>query len=224
MFLKQNLLTPCCINCGSFFVEEHLFCADCFKSRLQININSCPEFSEYEESKHVYLIDWQKNQSESLDQLVYRLKCDNSVLAIENYANLLGEKLNSVLDLKEYSALIPIPSANVKSVHAHLIAACLSVKVKLPVYDILTKAAASPSQKKLTAVERKTQNPFSLKLELAEDFTRFKEVQKTQALSCIFVDDVMTTGQSFKRCSEALIGSKRNAIATLFYRPSLIPH
>lgn len=221
MFLKQSFLTPCCIHCGSFFVEENLFCTNCFKNQLENKINFCPEFSEFEQSLHIYLIDWLKNESESLDQLVYRLKSDNSEFAIRSYSTLLAEKLKSVLDLKSYVGLIPIPSANLRSVHAHLITQCLSKQTGLPICDILVKSTTATAQKKLNADERKKLNPFSIRTDLAEDFTRFAEVQKTHLPSYIFVDDVLTTGQSFKRCSEALNGSKRNAIATLFYRPSL---
>jgi predicted amidophosphoribosyltransferase len=177
--------------------------------------------SSFEETKHIYLIEWLKNESETLDQLVYRLKSNNSKLAIKIYSDLLAEKIKSNIDVKNYEALIPIPGSSETSIHSNLIAYHLSTQLGLKVLIALTKKSDSDTQKKLSAVERKRHNPFQLTHHSPEEFTMQEPVEIVKTKSYIFVDDVLTTGQSFKHGSDTIYWSKRNIIATLFYRTSL---
>ena len=211
VLLKQLTLTPLCIKCGSWFCENSLFCETCFAYEIQLRLEV-----DNSNSGHVYLFDWHQGESQVLNQLVYRLKSNNAEIALKLYTKFLADKIRTNLNLNDYSGVIPIPSANINSTHAHTIANELAARFGLNCYDILLKGKSSIAQKRLSAVQRKLQNPFRLAEGSHEDFTGSNPSEK----SYIFVDDVLTTGQSFKHCSNAVYWSKRNVIATLFYRPS----
>ncbi|MGZ3692385.1 MAG: ComF family protein [Pseudobdellovibrio sp.] len=210
-FLKQYLLSPVCLVCGSLLNENHLFCRNCFnftKSFLEEN-------SDIE--NHIHLYTWKPSQADFFEQLIYRLKYDQAVEALRYYSELLALKLAAEFDLKEFSGLIPIPTAQHKSNHAFIIAETLSRKTGLPIFDILLKEKSSRSQKTLSRVERQKQDAFRLKTPNNEQFTSGKSELKRY----VFVDDVLTTGQSYFKCSELVFWSKQNVIATLFFRAKL---
>lgn len=160
---------------------------------------------------HIYLFAWQGNEDDYLSQLVYRLKSDNSILALNHYSHILSEKIKLSINNNEYNAVVPIPSARAGSTHANHIANVVSKKLNLPVLDILVKYSGEKQQKHLTRSERINAHKFELVAVPSEEFTKY-----------IFVDDILTTGESFKQCSELLSQSQNNVIATLFFRESLI--
>jgi predicted amidophosphoribosyltransferase len=178
---------------------------------------------------HVYVFKWSRFDEQVLDQLVYRLKANQSPAALAYYSNFLSEKLKMTIDLRQYAGLVPVPGSSSGRNHAEKIADNLSVSLGLKVFKVLEKLEGAKQQKKLTAGERKTHNPFRLKDNLPEDFTASLSetgnssigAQAGNPVSFILVDDVLTTGQSIKHCETRLFPAKRNAVATLFYRPPL---
>ena len=210
---KQFLTTPVCIGCGSFFVERSLFCHDCYEALIVPRIvnggDECSEFAD----RHHYLIEWSSLGSDKTAQLIYRLKSNNSIEAIAHYAELLAPRLLEVTAHSSFAAIVPIPSSKKSSVHAHLLAAKLSQKIGIPVMDVLQKIS-SAEQKTLTASERSLLLSIQLSSRAHEEFTRKASRQRKY----IFVDDVLTTGESFKQASAALTDHKQNLIVTLFYR------
>lgn len=118
------------------------------------------------------------------------------------------KKLIAEIDVKQFRSIIPIPGSSKSSVHSHLFAQALSQICDIPVQDILQKQAGLQEQKSLSAVERKQQNPFSLKQNQLEDFT-----------NCMLVDDILTTGTSFLQSNKLLIAPENNVVISLFYRP-----
>lgn len=137
--------------------------------------------------------------------MVYRLKSDNSEAAWYFYANLLLENTN--IKFQNYKALIPIPSAKKNSVHANLFAKEISRITGLPVLDILSKKTGAIEQKRRSAFDRENEVTISLKTQQVELFTKY-----------IFVDDILTTGQSFLQSNRVVNDSNQNIIITLFYR------
>jgi len=167
-------------------------------------MGSEPHLIKYQ---HYYLLEWHKNESDALSQMVYRLKSDNSKPAWIFYARIFYKILKDKIDFKNYEALIPVPSAKQSSVHSKIFAQELATLSGLPVLDILCKKAQSLEQKNLTAAERKQQATIGLKATGHEHITK-----------CIFVDDIVTTGESFLQCNMALNGGRQNPILSLFYR------
>lgn len=202
--IKQYLLSPTCLKCGSFFCNDSLFCNVCFQSEIGPRINLVSQ-SHLAEFQHYYLLDWNKNESRVLSQMVYRLKSDNSLPAWSFYSKLLIEKMN--INFQEYAGLVPIPGSKPSSMHSLILARALSSTSGLPVFDILFKKKTAIEQKRMSAFERKNEDTISLKKQQPEHFTK-----------CIFVDDILTTGQSFLQSSRAVNGLNENIVITLFYR------
>ena len=157
-------------------------------------------------SKHFYLLDWNKDESVIMDQMVYRMKSDNSVPAWRHYARLLLQL--SEINLQNYDGFVPIPGSSIASLHSTIFADSLSVISGLPVLDLVAKKADAKAQKQGSIQDRKTQNFEVRKGAKTELFTKL-----------IFVDDVLTTGESFLQSNRAVNGHNENIILTLFYRP-----
>lgn len=209
--LKQYLLSPTCLKCGSFFCNDSLFCKICFETEImqRLHLNTPSHLVDFE---HHYLLCWNKNESDALSQMIYRLKSNNSKQAWCFYAKVFYKNIcvYENFDFKKYQALVPIPSAKQNSIHSRLFANELSYLTGLPVHDILVKDAGSQEQKSLSAEQRKLGEHIRLKNPQIEYFT-----------NCIFVDDIVTTGGSFLQCNSSIRGGSGNPIFSLFYRPKL---
>lgn len=203
--LKQYLLTPVCIRCGSYFSQDSLFCDVCFHLEIEPKLFTSSA-SHLGNSRHKYLIAWCKNESRTLDQMVYRMKSDNSRAAWRFYSRLILEVID--INLKNFDGVVPIPGSSRASVHSALFADALSSALALPVFDLVTKNRDSVAQKHGSFHERKVQNFEARQPSQTELFTKL-----------IFVDDVLTTGESFLQSNRAVNGHKENIILTLFYRP-----
>lgn len=111
------------------------------------------------------------------------------------------------INFQEYAGLVPIPGSKQSSIHSMILAKELSIMSGLPVLDILMKKTNVVEQKRRTAFQRKNEDSIGLKKQQSELFTK-----------CIFVDDILTTGQSFLQSSRAVNDLNENIIITLFYR------
>ena len=156
-------------------------------------------------SKHFYLLDWNKNESLAIDQMVYRMKSDNSRAAWQFYARIFLQMIET--NLKNFSGFVPIPGSTAASVHSTVFAEALSAISGLPVFDLLSRKTDSKAQKQGSITDRRTQNFEQRPRPQAELFTKL-----------IFVDDVLTTGESFLQSNKAVNGHNENIILTLFYR------
>lgn len=201
---KQYLITPLCLKCGSFLCNESLFCRICFEQEID---NLCRSHKNSHISSHLYLLSWEAGKSDVLSRMVYRMKSDRSVPAWRFYAEKIYVAVKDKIDFSEYVGLVPIPGSKQNSVHAWLLARELSRQTGLEVLDLLCKPHAG-EQKKRTAEERKSGVGIHRKRYLPEHFTRL-----------IFVDDILTTGESFRQSCRALNCSEDSPVITLFYRP-----
>lgn len=206
--IKQYLLTPTCLKCGSFFNNETLFCSICFKNEIVKRYRA--QRPSHLGEQHIFMLSWNKGESDVLSQMVYRLKSDTSVNAWRIYAKIFYKKFLKKTNLESFQALIPVPGSGKSSVHAHVFANELSKLSGIPAVDALVKKAVFSEQKNLSARERKQNTCITLRAPLNEHFTR-----------CIFVDDIVTTGESFLQSNKALNGGADNLILSLFYRPRL---
>jgi predicted amidophosphoribosyltransferase len=168
---------------------------------------------------HIFLIEWHTRHSNFFDQLVYRLKSDNSIPALLFYTDLLAELVQSTLNTSDFDALVPIAGSKASSVHARIIADRLSLHFSLPVLDAIKKHPSEKAQKYMTAAERRQKNLFTLNEEVYEEFTKKRLISNEKPPRFLLVDDILTTGISFQHGASVLRGSEHNMIATLFYRP-----
>ena len=211
--LVQMLLTPQCLHCASFSVQANLFCTICFQNIISPKIVKNYEF--FEKNPHVFLIPWALSDPKSVDQLVYRLKNLQSELAMLNYVKKLTEILEKLSLKNSKNILIPIPSSRSKFNHAHSIAKTLS-KDGFGLYsDILAKKQGD--QQKYLSRSLRAKNRFYVKTDF-EDFTRSLRLKIEEGHQVLFIDDILTTGESFKRCSELLGVAEKALCVTLFYR------
>lgn len=156
-------------------------------------------------SRHLFLIEWKKGDSPHLDQMVYRLKSDNSTAAWSFYAKQL--LLTKSINFDNYNVLVPIPGSRPSSIHSLVFAEEIAKLTGLPVAQLLSKQPNSPEQKSVSLVMRKKLFLQKQSVSEAEEFTK-----------CIFVDDVLTSGQSFYQANRVVGNSEENMIITLFYR------
>lgn len=166
---------------------------------------SSPSVSHLGGSRHHYLLDWNKDESPAIDQMVYRMKSDNSRAAWRLYARIFLQMTE--INLQNFSGFVPIPGSSPASVHAMIFAKALSSVSGLPVFDLVVKKTDSKAQKQGSIQDRRTQSFERRPLHKTELFTKL-----------IFVDDILTTGESFLQSNLAINGHKENIILTLFYR------
>ncbi len=203
--IKQYLLSPVCIRCGSFFCEASLFCRNCFNSEI---ISRCQNQSpSHLGLSHYYLIEWKQNESACLDEMVYRMKSNYARRAWQYYAKIIYYKYCSEINFNKFEALVPVPGSKDSSVHSKIFCNELAKLTGLPVLDILIKNPDSPEQKKLGAQQRKSKLKIKKQNAVSVYFTKF-----------IFVDDIVTTGASFNLSNAALGAGGENLIISLFYR------
>lgn len=204
-------------------IKQNLYCRFCYDSLMSFYIDGHrPRHSNPDrtpEAHHIFLIEWLPLQSQMFDQLVYRLKSDNSVPALWFYADLMADLIQSKVKTTDFAALVPIAGSRASSVHAHLLAERLSLHFGLPVLDVISKKATEKAQKYMNAEERRQTNLFSLKTERYVEFTKIQKRKSQSKPKFLLIDDILTTGVSFQQCSDVLHGSEQNMIATLFYRP-----
>ena len=213
--IKQYLYNPICLSCGSFFVEDHLCCKICFSShiepRLLLNLKSLSDKSQY-----AYLIDWVPGESDLISEMVYRFKNDQALAAWSFYSRIFAELICEQIDISKYDALVPLPGSKITSVHAKLFASQLSGHLGLPVFDALRKTDESGPQKLKSLSERTNQASVNA-IQRLEVFTN----TDTDNLNLIYVDDIMTTGTTYKRSKAAMQNPNNSLLITLFCRPKV---
>lgn len=185
------------------FCHESMFCLFCLKK--EVLIRSREPLQSHLKEQHIYLLKWNKNESDGLSQIVYRLKSDQATSAWRYYAELICKKRK--IDFKKYEALIPIPGSKSTSVHALIFAQEISKISGLPVWNSLCKKPQNGAQKKRNARERALNLGIVSNSDSHEQFT-----------NCLFVDDVVTTGQTYLQSRKALKLTDSSPILSLFYR------
>lgn len=217
MFSKvsQYFYNPTCLCCGSYFVEDHLFCTYCFEkkigSRLELKRNILPiGISPYS------IFDWKPGESDLLSELVYRMKSDRCLKAWNFYGRLAIKALKYEADLSQIDYVIPIPGSKKSSVHGAIFSQIAADFLQKPMLDILVKTAdvsEFKEQKEKTLVERKQST-----IQLCEHITESGYGSQIIGRKILVVDDIVTTGSSFKQALDLLAGSQESLFLTLFYR------
>ncbi len=213
--MKQSLYNPLCLSCGSYFVQDHLFCNHCYAVKIEPRLELKKHDTENVQNTYS-LFDWNPGESDLLSEMVYRFKSNRSLLAWQHYAELALKALGYELDLNQFDYIIPIPGSKKSSVHAAIFASIVSEIIKKPVLDILEKSkcdGAVTEQKQRSKVQR-SQSQFRLRERFTRNFVHL-QLRNRQVL---MVDDIITTGNSYSQCSRVLGLTNRSALLILFYR------
>lgn len=214
--LKQKFFNPTCLSCGSYFVEDHLFCVACFKYKIQPRIDQSAMSEPHPDCVH--LIDWIPDESDLISEMVYRFKSDKCFYAWKFYAALavqaLKRKTNQVGQEIDY--IVTVPGSKKSSVHSKVFADFVQKEIGKPVLDVLEKKKfpdRSVEQKTLKRWER-----TNAEIQIREQITYSLNDLNLAKKHVLVVDDILTTGSSFRKTVDALGPVKQSTLLTLFRR------
>ncbi len=216
--LKQYFYNPTCFRCGSFFVEDHLFCEPCFDLHIapRVEIKRRTILQNNKTFEHYYLFDWNPGESDLISGLVYQLKGNRCSIALQYYANLLTQQLLvGRYAISDFEWVIPLPGSKKTSLHSYILAKKVSERLSLPFLDILIKEVSQTSQKTLNVQQRRTLELSLLPAYGPEQITGLRN----EMAKVIYVDDILTTGSTFKAAREAVGVQQKACLLTIFYRP-----
>ena len=209
--MSQVFFSPLCLRCASFAVNATLFCDICWRSKIEPRLN---RDSESHIEGHRYLFDWGTEDPEYWKQFVYRMKSDRSLAAWNFYSNLMAKRIGC----DEDEAVAPIPGSKKTSVHSTLLAQQISCKTGRPYVDNLLLRNDGRQQKHRSLYARRVERPFSLNPQALEEITMSERKSGRTHRRILLVDDILTSGSSYKHCRELLKPYCSAGIATLFYR------
>src|ERR1700722_9754193 len=212
--LTHLVYSPLCLHCRSVKVEpEYPLCNDCISALELIDpIERCPNcFSFNEESGH-YPCTLCRETPPLFDRaaaaFAYRgpaatlVKClkyrNQPYLAEGCAAYMAAQSLRLEWPLPDVIIPVPIPLMRYWERgynQSFLLSKSLGVLLERPVKEALTRKSGDFSQAGLSYTQR---------LELGSSTFKAKPHQNLQGQSILLVDDVMTTGSTMKRCTEAL--------------------
>ena len=221
--LKQFFYNPTCFRCGSWFVEKNLFCESCFNFHIapRAQIKRRTVIDNNQTFEHLYLFDWISGESNLLSGLVHQLKGSRCTAALYFYGNLLARQiLAGQHNIAEFGLVVPLPGSTKASVHSHLLGEQISDCLSLPTLNILTKEVNQKSQKQRNLHDRKDVIIGLLPSVATELITSLKNEKP----KVVYVDDILTTGSTFKAARAALGLKQKACILTIFYRPPKATH
>ena len=216
--IKQKIYNPTCLSCGSYFVLEHLFCVNCFKHKIQPRIDQtllC-ENSIEKSTDCFHLIDWIPDESDLLSEMVYRFKSDKCYFAWSFYAQLATSVLKNNIRINDIDYIITVPGSKKKSIHSQVFAHFVHQEINKPVLNLLKKikiAAEHTEQKSLNRRDRQ-----NTQFQISEQITYNLTDLNLETKHVLVVDDIRTTGSSFRQVVDALGPVKKATLLTLFHR------
>lgn len=201
---RLSFLSACSV-CGALSLGEFL-CEFCLK-RWRQETKQQMRF-EGKGIKHYYFKTWHEIKGSDTKKIIESQK--QGCRSPHQYLNLL---LPSVLSLSEKlkdldAIIVPCPSKVAgQEDHAFRIAQVLSQILNYKMENCLIQPKSDLSQKEKTKEDRENRRYF----------LSYKPMEK----QIIFVDDVLTTGSSFRAAQRALGPDKNYTVFTIFYRPLL---
>lgn len=182
-WIYSQILCPNCLKCGSMFVGPSFFCELCREPSLQSM--SLYKYRRISEEKVFCLFDWKNDPQLISKQIVTLLKSALSRNSWIFYSTLFKKKFSH----KHKIAIVPIPGSSWASFHTTYFSQALALQLRALVVPALLKPQADNQQKHKSRLERS-----EIFIELNEKFT--KEIQSADLV--ILVDDILTTGSTFK--------------------------
>lgn len=165
---------------------------------------------------HYFLFEWVPGESDLISSLVYQLKSSRCISALNYFSKvLIVQVMESQLKTKEFGWVLPLPGSTKKSAHAKLIANQVALQTGLKNVDLLEKTNNQISQKEKALRQRKqiqmTFRPAAVCEQITTDLMSKPNI--------IYVDDILTTGNTFISAVEAVGAQGLPCLLTLFYRP-----
>lgn len=119
---------------------------------------------------------------------------------------------------QEIDYIVTVPGSKKSSVHSKLFAEFVQKEIGKPILDVLQKKTLPAG-----TVEQKTLNRWertNTEIQIREQITySLKDLNLAQKYVLV-VDDILTTGSSFRKTVEALGPVKQATLLTLFHRRS----
>lgn len=213
--LKQLLYNPVCLSCGSYFVLEHLFCEICYQFKISPRVSLHKKLCEPSLSSF-HLINWIPDESDLVSEMVYRFKSDKAINAWRHYAKILLSELAREIDVHEIDYIVPVPGSTRQSIHSQIFAIMAKEILQKPILNILKKSSDQSiftEQKKRSKVERSRNS-----IEVCELITHDLSELDLPSKHVLVVDDILTSGSSFRQSVEAMGPVKKATLVTLFHR------
>lgn len=188
-FLKLQMLSPLCVRCGSFQVQECFLCKNCEESFLNGRLK--PQWRDLNNHFVQSLIEWHPGESDSLSEIVYLLKSRLSQKAWAFYSRQVK------ITCSHNAVIVPVPSSRTgrTAFHTKYFAEALRAQHQVSIIDCLLSFEQKGSQEALT-VEKRAEIQF----QFIEDFT-----QKMRSYHrVILIDDIITTGHTLSACLSVL--------------------
>jgi len=202
--MLQDLLSvifpAICPGCNKpLLIQEPIICTSCIK-RLPVN-KTHPNLQQttLENQGIFYYLNYEKDSL--VQNLLHHIKYKNGIdLAVE-LGKQFGQILNTQINKKENSIIIPIPlywkKERIRGYNqSKAIAQGLSQSMKIPISENLIKRIKNTStQTRKSKVER---------IHNVMDAFKIYDTNLTPNNHLILVDDVLTTGSTMDSCIEAL--------------------
>jgi predicted amidophosphoribosyltransferase len=224
--LKQHILTPHCVECGSFSLDDSLMCQNCFSLFIDISFAHESEIMKEENQLKIqrrsntdinYLFDWGNKNQKMCSEIIYRIKNSRCRPTISFYAKILYSKLSMEGFIQNISAIVPVPGSTEKSNLAETIAGEIGILSNIPIEKWIARRspeASQNTQKSLNLEQRKNRNRFVLNCPI-EKISKNPSETKSHVM---LVDDVITTGETINECSRLLERHFSVKASAFFYR------
>ncbi len=215
-----------CLNCGSFFVQDSLFCISCEKSLFQKALCDKPkQIKTFSQVLKLYsLFQWFPNENRPLSKLLMNLKGGSPLVAYRFYSYVflkwrLKQTETEFLKSKKIF-FVPCPSRNKQKNDHALVLAEEFAKVfqgNLGLF-LINLNENEQKQKKLNKKERALKRTLTLDSQKSSSALLDKDVDQF-----VFVDDIVTTGFTAYQAYLCLGSPKNFEIWSLAYRCLLEP-
>ncbi len=184
---------PVCEKCGKPVDDDEKYCSDCDAYE-----------HVYDEGRAALVYD------EYMSKSIYRFKYNGKREFAPYYAKVMADRLSEKISSWDPDVIVPVPvhKSRLKKRgynQAQLIATELSKRLKIPVNSgIVSRAAATKVQKKLSAKER--QNNLKKAFNVTQNVVKYESV--------LIVDDIYTTGSTVDAVAGCL---KRAGIRKVYF-------
>ena len=132
-------------------VETHLFCEFCFERHIapRVELKKRRVADQEKSFDHYYLFEWVPGESDMLSKMVYQLKSDRCVPALNYYAKLIADQMKLLGRLqRKIDLVVPLPGSTSKANHSNLFATAIATRFGARYEELFIKDQSQPSKNK----------------------------------------------------------------------------